>query len=200
MLEEMRAARQPAVFLDLEIPVDGPAILVVGNNGEATARAIRFDIDDQLPWDSRENVGSTLNELPAVRDGIPYLAPGRTLRFSLRVLNWTAQTERHGWLNAVIRFKDASGREFESRANINLARYNHVTTDTFQPADRQIAELMREYLWLAHERATRERTTPTLPAWCASCLKPIPHGAKKCHWCGEWASVTSAESGGDSQA
>src|SRR5687768_3544752 len=75
MVAEMRAARQPSVFIDLEIAQASQVVVLVGNSGDAPARAIRFDIDDKIPWEDERDIRP--GQLPAFRDGIPYLAPGR---------------------------------------------------------------------------------------------------------------------------
>jgi hypothetical protein len=184
MLAEMRASRQPSVFVDLELDSDSHVVLIVGNHGKAPARTIRFDLDDRIPWDSEQ--GPRPLQLPAFRDGIPYLAPGRTLRFHLGHLDWKAATHKGGWLKAEIDFKGEQGEALHSEANINLARYDGVALDTFRtPADK-IATDLRDFFYFVRNVEERISITSHSHTWCPSCSKQIPDFAKKCYHCGEW--------------
>jgi hypothetical protein len=183
MVSEMRAARQPIVFLDLEIRDNVNVILIIGNSGDAPARHIRFDVDDGIPWSHKPWFAPA--ELPALRDGIPYLAPGRTLRFGLGPLDWKTATTKSGWLNVKITFEGEEGRRFVHPANIDLARYNGLSADTFSNHPGAVVEALRGILQVSIETAEREKPN-SFTKWCPACAHPMSNSAKKCADCGEW--------------
>jgi hypothetical protein len=172
------------VFLDLEVDANSQVILVVGNQGDAPARTIRFVLEDRIPWSSEKDRRPL--DLPAFRDGIPYLAPKRILRFHLGHLDWKAATEKGGWLKAQIHFKGETGEEIERDAYINLARYDGVTVDTFETPEDKIAMYMKEFYYLASNVDQRISIASGSHTWCPACSKQIPDSAKKCYQCGEW--------------
>lgn len=183
MVSEMRAARQPIVFVDLEIADGIEVILIVGNSGDAPARHIRFDVEDGIPWQGKP--WYTPSELPALKDGIPYLAPGRALRFRLGQLDWDQATKRSGWLNVKITFEGEEGRKFVHPANIDLRRYAGLSLDTFARHEEHVVETLQGILRLGTEVADRDKPNSTTK-WCPACSRPMGYSAKKCAECGEW--------------
>lgn len=184
MVAEMKAARQPIVFVDLEIHDLSEVVLLIGNSGEAPARHCRFEVEDHIPWHGKPQ--KTPGQLPALKDGIAYLAPARTLRFRLGHVDWNKATAKAGWLNVTIHFEGEEDRKYVHRANIDLSRYAGLSPDTFTRPDNEVVSTLKEILQLGQQVANRTDPTRGLHRWCTACAHAIPYGAKKCAECGEW--------------
>jgi hypothetical protein len=78
IVRQIRAAREPSVFFDLDFP-ESEVRVVVGNSGESPALNIRFSITEDLPWRS-PRMTDGLRSIEMIRSGISFLAPRRTLK------------------------------------------------------------------------------------------------------------------------
>lgn len=85
----MREAQtEPRVSIRLEMDHTGlhGYELVIRNEGEGVARNVRFEFEGDSSY-FRESfirgVLPTVDQLPIITDGLPYLEPGQTFRFSL---------------------------------------------------------------------------------------------------------------------
>jgi hypothetical protein len=190
MVSEMRAARQPIVFVDIEFLDGSEVVLIIGNSGDAPARHVRFDVEDGIPWKGKPWYAPS--ELPALKHGIPYLAPGRALRFRLGLLDWEQATKSSGWLNVKIAFEGEEGRKFVHAADIDLRRYEGLSLDTFARYEEHAVEALQGILRLGTEVADRGKPNSTTK-WCPACAKPMSYSAKKCAECGEWLPGTKKE-------
>ena len=86
---KMREAQtEPRVSMRLEMDHTGlhGYELVIRNEGEGVARNVRFEFEGDSSY-FRESfirgVLPTVDQLPIITDGLPYLEPGQTFRFSL---------------------------------------------------------------------------------------------------------------------
>jgi hypothetical protein len=184
MVAEMRAARRPSVFLDLEVVSAGELVVLVGNSGDVAANNVQIDVDDRVPWQTAFRTPPF--DLPAFRDGIPYLAPNRVLRFSLGWLDWKSTAESGGWLNATLRYKGEDGSEFAGAAHIDLRRYNGVSVDTFERAEDRAADSLRELASYVRALNIEKHHRRSFRRACPSCAESISSSAKKCYHCDEW--------------
>ncbi len=87
--QKMREAQtEPRVSIRLEMDHTGlhGYELVIRNEGEGVARNVRFEFEGDSSY-FRESfirgVLPTVDQLPIITDGLPYLEPGQTFRFSL---------------------------------------------------------------------------------------------------------------------
>src|SRR5262245_5348890 len=87
LVKETRAARLPTVYVDLEFDGRNEVKFVVGNGGPAPAFGIRLGVIDAIPWrNPHKNDG--LEALPAIREGISFLAPGRVFKYHVGLIDW----------------------------------------------------------------------------------------------------------------
>lgn len=100
MVEEMREAREPAVYVDLVFPDGHDAELIIGNNGVSAARSLRLSLTEALPWHGR----AFLDRLAILKEGMPYLAPGRKLQFYLGSIDWEKLKDSGGTLQVSLSF------------------------------------------------------------------------------------------------
>ena len=86
ILSEMRAAKEPAIEIDFEVKVNTlhETFVWVKNAGLSPAKNIQIDVDDKLPlFHLYELKNTTLSETNFIKNGIPYLAPGRSKTYAV---------------------------------------------------------------------------------------------------------------------
>ncbi len=86
ILSEMRAAKEPAIEIDFEVKVNTlhETFVWVKNAGLSPAKNIHIDVDDNLPLSHiYELKDTTLSETNFIKNGIPYLAPGRSKTYAV---------------------------------------------------------------------------------------------------------------------
>jgi hypothetical protein len=185
ILREMRSAREPAVFIDIELRNEIEIMLVVGNTGVRPARNITFTINHDLKWLTE---GSNLSELPAFREGIPYLAPGRILRFLAGVVDWGNAVKDEAVLDLTLAFDTETEGRVERGVTIDLARYHGLAANTFSLPTDSIAHSLSRLVHLEEMRDINN-SNPIGRMFrysCPFCGRSIPRPAKKCSECGEW--------------
>lgn len=184
MVAEMRAARQPVVYIDVEIEDGSMVVLIIGNSGDAPARHVQFVVDDGIPWEGKPLARPS--ELSALIDGLAYLAPGRRLRFMLGHLDWKKATEQSGWLNIVISYAGEEERKFVQPVNFDLRRYNGLKLDSFVTPQHKIAEGVNGLFRLAQDEALQKHAEVSFRKVCPACHSLMPTSATKCAACLEW--------------
>ena len=86
ILSEMRASKEPAIEIDFEVKVNTlhETFVWVKNAGLSPAKNIHIDVDDNLPLSHLyELKDTTLSETNFIKNGIPYLAPGRSKTYAV---------------------------------------------------------------------------------------------------------------------
>ena len=86
ILSEMKAAKEPAIEIDFEVKVNTlhETFVWVKNAGLSPAKNIHIDVDDNLPLSHLyELKDTTLSETNFIKNGIPYLAPGRSKTYAV---------------------------------------------------------------------------------------------------------------------
>ncbi len=183
MVEEMRTARRPYVFVDLEFQDGSSVVLIVGNSGALPARNVSLSVVDQVPW-TRQG----LDRILAIKHGISYLAPERRLKYEIGSLDWKRVRETGGSLRFRIRFETDQGKEVRHDTGIDLTQYVSVTPTTFEseaaPVERALRSLERAVEW------SRESSDSIASRWthrsCPICGERISAAAKKCPHCLEF--------------
>ena len=180
MVTEMREVREPSVFLDIEVD-DDTLVMLIGNRGVSAAFGIAVELRSELPW--LEMDGARLMQLPLIRDGLDYLAPGRELKYLAGRIDWQRATSSGGRVDAALSFRNESGRVFDRRITIDLSKYNGVAISSFRSPGAVIAESLSDMSRRQQMRDVAGRTGPR--KFCPACAKSIPMAARKCFRCGE---------------
>jgi hypothetical protein len=80
MVKEVRASRDPNVFVDIEFP-DDEARVAIGNSGQSAALDIEFAVEEEIPWRGLGDFSGGLKGLEVVKRGLSYLPVNRTIKF-----------------------------------------------------------------------------------------------------------------------
>ncbi len=142
MVTEMRAARAPYIFVELEIRKTGN-VLAVGNSGQTAAVDIHFDVKQDASWVSLPNMKFYLNQTAPIEKGITYLPPGRTLRYLLGQLN-VAGSQEGDAIKLGVQYKDDAGELFRREIVIALATLEGLLYETYQKPESEIAEALKD--------------------------------------------------------
>jgi predicted nucleic acid-binding Zn ribbon protein len=184
---EMKASREPSVYVDLEFP-DMEVRAAIGNSGQSAALNIKFRVEDGVPWLGQKGFPKGLLSLEPIRDGISYLPPGRTLKYMLNMVDWKLLTEENALLKIGVNYENESGRKFKREYFIDVSQYNGVLCETYRDSNIEVAKAIRDT-----ERSRKSslnnssmfRMIPPGHKGCPMCAEFIPVGAKKCSHCGE---------------
>src|ERR1017187_3758600 len=180
-----QAAREPSVFVDFELDSVDEVIIIIGNSGPTSAQGIRFDVTDNIPW-REPSVFPSLASLPAFRDGLPHLAPGRSIRFRVGYIDWRAATEGNRWLNIAASYRGDSGLLLEHVSTINFGRYAGMSADSFDKPVVRTADAIERLVTNTEQEAHIDETRRESGVQCPACAGRIPRAAKKCMHCLEW--------------
>jgi hypothetical protein len=122
--KQLREAQtRPFVVIDFEVE-NFLAFLTVTNIGTTLARDVRFEIDPPL----QTKIENPLAEMKMLRDGIPTLAPRKTIRTLFDSLVNREPGELPDTYAVVVRYSDETGRRFEDDLDLDLAVYWNLTT------------------------------------------------------------------------
>jgi hypothetical protein len=117
------AQTRPFVVVDFEVE-NFLAFLTVSNIGTTLARNVRFEIDPPF----QTVIKNPLAEMKMLRDGIPTLAPRKTIRTLFDSLANREPGQLPDTYAVVVRYSDETGRRFEERLDLDLAVYWNLTT------------------------------------------------------------------------
>jgi hypothetical protein len=192
MLLHYNESKDPYVFVDLELSDDHRVCLVVSNIGLSVARHLRFEVlqDVELTGLGRGELGFAA--LPVIRDGIEYLPPNRSLRFTAGHRLGPRNEDRWGLLKLTVRFSNEQGRPFEREIAIDTDLYKSVRFDSYTDSNSQVARAI-ESLERRIDRPTIEQQLPRAlrgKQLCPSCAEEISSKAKKCPKCHEPVPLT----------
>lgn len=185
LVKETRAARLPTVYVDLEF-AGVEAKFVVGNSGPAPAFGIRFGVIDAIPW-REQRKGDGLEALPAVRDGISYLAPGRVLKYHVGLIDWDRVNGPYsGSAKINLGYRDQFGEVHDLLVQIDLKQYQRILAESFSNPAYSIAAAIRDTESSRQSERWMDRSFPTIvKRECPTCGERISLRAKKCRYCGE---------------
>jgi hypothetical protein len=194
MVGQMKAAREPSVFVDFEF-LDRVTRLVIGNSSDSPALNIRFSANETIPWQQAEE---GLAHIDAVRNGLPFLAPRRMLKFHAGYVDWTRLEETNGLANIRIVFENELKHQFKREYTLDIRKFDQVAGDSFQEPSAAIAkaihdaEQSRRHDQIMQGFSRRLFSKPkTKP--CPYCAMAIPLAAKKCHECHEFMTDPSPD-------
>ena len=189
MLLEMKSARGPSVYFDLELP--GTEMrMAIRNTGQSAARNVHFTVDDKIPWRQFPNMKVGINALEVIRNGISYLPAGQTLKYIAGFPQWDKVQEGNAVVKVGISFEDEFGKTFRREYLIDVNQYRSVLFESFRDPNRDVAQaiLDAENRRQSHESSkqfpSRVAYRPTKK--CPFCGESIPSTAKKCSHCLEF--------------
>jgi len=181
MLREVRKAKEPFVTIDMELP-DSMLRLIVVNLGQSPARNIRFAIEHDIQWLSIYN-SNGIASIPAIRNGISALAPGRSLRFNAGVVHGIPK-DKETVLSVKIMFEDEGGKYYSRKETIDISQFNDVLLESFEDSNKGVEEAIKS---LGHSLTSKQTDGFQFitSKECPMCAERIPSKAKKCSHCGE---------------
>jgi hypothetical protein len=194
MVRQMKAAREPSVFADFEF-LDRVTRLVIGNSSDSPALNIRFSVNETIPWQQEQE---DLGHIDAVRDGLPFLAPRRMLKFHAGYVDWARLDETNGLANIQIVFENDLKHQFKREYTLDIRKFDQVAGDSFQEPSAAIAKAIRDaeqsrrhdqiMQGFSRRLFSKPKTKP-----CPYCAMTIPFAAKKCPECLEFIDPTPSD-------
>jgi hypothetical protein len=186
LVEETRVAKYPNVFIDLEFE-RSQVKLSVGNSGSGPAKNVRFDVVDRVPWRKMQGYAQGLSELSVVKNGISYLAPGRTLKFIAGLVDRDDDFfSSRSTIEVGLTFQTESGVELRRHFTIDLQTYSGVLYESFGDPQREVARAIRD---AERDRASEARRSRSpllgVKARCPTCGESVMQSARKCPHCHE---------------
>lgn len=196
MAKQMRAARGPSVYIDLEFP-DRRARVVIGNSGESPAFNVRFDIKEDVPWQEFGSESVALTSIEALRTGISFLPSKRVLKFMGDDIDWAQLNTTNGLVDVKISYNDETDAELTRDYQINVAQYSKVLVESYRDSSADVAKAIREAEMSRSTAESMKGISRQLFArpkkTCPMCAESIPRAARKCPKCLELLpSVTEA--------
>lgn len=192
LADEAKASKEPNVYIDLEFSTRGVKLLL-GNSGSSPARNISFKVSDNIPWRQIDHAPKSLAELPVLKHGISYLAPGRVLKYEAGVLPHDRDVFSPEHVVSIeISFQTETAQTRTSRADIGLGQYSQVLYESFKTPEHDMAEALRESASQQRSSNTRLlfRSKPARKS-CPTCGELIATAAKKCPHC--WEQLSSPD-------
>lgn len=187
LVKEAESAKLPNVFVDLEF--DSYQVkFVVGNTGVSPALNVHLDIDDSIPWRKIGEHPTGLSSLAIVKNGLKYLAPGRTLKFSAGFADNTPEFYAAGSeVSITLSYETEMGETITRFFTIELQSYSGVLFESFVDPERDVAAAIRD---AESSRSTNESTNSLMRRAfqkpCPICGELISPKAKKCPHCLEF--------------
>ncbi len=137
MADEMKLVREPAVYLDFEVP-SYFIKLIIGNSGYTPALNISFKIINDLKWITFGDDVVGFSNIPIIKKGISYLAPNRTLKFFSGNLSGSTDDDKNNELRLTMNFENEDGKKFIKEVFIDLSIYRTVLFETFKDSQELI--------------------------------------------------------------
>jgi hypothetical protein len=181
MLQEMKLAREPNVYFDIELP-DNDLRASISNHGYLAAANITFTFEESLPWGQKRD---KLADHDVFKNGISYLSPGRVLKYRLGRLNWNDLNKENAKLSVRITFTNEVGKTFKRNYLFDISHFKSVLFSSFQgPEERIVKALILEKQMESGKLATLMRSRDKKR--CPFCAELISVNAKKCAHCHEF--------------
>src|SRR3989339_1026489 len=182
LVKGMQKSREPFVAIDMELP-DLRLRFIVSNMGQSPARNIRFVIAHDLTWLDIGGKKYGIGSIPAIKNGISTLAPGKSLKFHGGVLHNIPKTETV--LSLEIYFEDEAGNSFSRKEIVDVAQFSDVLFESFKGESQGIEEAIKSLDHTLGAKLNKEPFLILTTKECPMCAERIPQKAKKCSHCGE---------------
>jgi hypothetical protein len=187
LVKEAKSAKLPNVFVDLEFD-SFQVKFVIGNTGTSPALDVHLDIEDSIPWRKIGEHPTGLSSLAIVKNGLKYLAPGRTLKFSAGFADNSPEFFAAGSSVTITLSYETEERATITRdLTIELQSYAGVLFESFIDPEREVASAIRD---AESSRSLNESSKNLLNRsfrkLCPICGELISPDAKKCPHCLEF--------------
>jgi len=190
MVKEMRASRDPAVFVDLEFP-ERVARLAIGNSGQTAALNLKFKVNDAIPWLGRGRFAEGLKGLGVIQDGVSYLPASRVLKYRAGIPDWDKIDEKTRLLQVQVSYENEIGDKFKREFFVDIFQYKGILFESFRDSNLEVAKAIQEAERSQSIRESLDRRFGSIrprrstKKRCPMCAELIPQAAKKCSHCGE---------------
>ena len=195
MVRQMRAAREPSVYADIEVN-GGKHIIIVGNCGESPAVNIRFSFIGASPLRDINGIPSADKTL--AQQPITFLAPNKILKFWAGYVDFNAQ-QPVPELVIRIAYENEKGKRFSRTCRINVLNLDNLLFETFRDSSQDIADAIREgnqekslKHFLRNDLlipngfgAQKQHKDKRLRVPCPTCSEMVLLDARKCRFCRE---------------
>jgi hypothetical protein len=196
---EARRSQRPYVHFDIDARGGTDLQMILGNSGDRAANDIEVKVvDRQTPHGlnllrrhavpERKLNLQPLRDLPPVRSGVRYLAPGRVYRWDLlelgRIDDLLAGAPGEHVIEVEISYH-GGGERFHESTLFDFAVFGGLRVQTFaDPLGDMAGHLQKIGRTLDRQKPT-ERGFPPMKA-CPFCSSQVVYSAAKCAACREW--------------
>lgn len=185
MLLETKAAHEPSVYFDLELP-DHKINIIVGNSGESPAKNCRFEVIRNTS-DIQVVMGEDLSAISLFRHGITFLAPRRVYKYDVGYIYEVGQKPDQV-LHVRFTFENLEGETFSQDALIDMAQFSGVLFDSFRDPSHAVAQAIQsaeqnrqiENSFNSSQVQPNQENVP-----CPVCMEMVLPKARKCKHCME---------------
>jgi len=158
-LQEMRAQREPYVYLKFEDPGRGFEF-VIGNSGQSAALNVRLDVMREAPWWKRVTGGThveavdLLAGMPIFQSGLSRIEPGEKLRYDCGGRpNNQRLDDQNSRVSISVAYTNESGRKFSRQVDIDVRAFMGLLFKSFEGGTRdQIASELKDIRRLLSKR------------------------------------------------
>lgn len=188
--EATRLSSRPSVAVDV-LTTGHDLVLRVLNTGSRAAQRITIDVLRCTNKDLRDSLGS----LRPVRDGLPYLAPGRRYDYRLSdpmltlhdVFPRTPSDDTRDWsVQLEVSYRDGDD-SFSESFEVDVKALEGLQFSSFDTDGTIVAKQLGNLgQTLKEMKPPRRLFTQMYTRPCVFCSQLIPQAATKCHHCGEW--------------
>lgn len=198
MVLEIRNARGPSVYFDLELP-EQEMRMAICNSGLSAAHNVAFQVNDKIPWRQSEDWQTGINSVEVIRSGISYLPAGRTLKYIAGFPEWEKVNDENALVKVIVSYDDEVGKHYRREYHIDVKQYRSVLFESFRDPSREVAQAIRD---TDRRRETRETTRGMVlrgsaTKTCPMCGEKILESAKKCSHCLEYIADTKNPTAND---
>lgn len=185
IVDEMKATRDPSVYLDIEAP-DLMFNLTVGNSGQKPAVNIRFSVEKDIKGLKYGKNETGIGSIPIINKGISYLPPGKILKWRAGLFSPSKNETQDNTLQVKIFFENEDGKEFERNVLIDMSLYDAVLFESYRDSSRDMAQAIKKLEGHRIPGSIIRNSSDLIgKKTCPMCGERIQSGAKKCPHCHE---------------
>lgn len=178
LVEETRAARAPEVVVDLQFEDIMPR-LMIANRGPTAAYNVRIKVAERsVTWRESKHEAK-LADLAAIKKGVSFLPPGRTMRYMVAMLDIEKTLAADAALEFEVTYQDDGGRAYRREYAIEFAAFHSMLLEGVRKPQDVIADAIRN----AAEHIKPRRFIMTRMRACPICFEQIRAEARKCSHC-----------------
>jgi hypothetical protein len=197
LVELTKAARARQVVVDVELD-HSYLFLIVGNLGPGGVTNVRLRVNEvDLVWRGSSLRPGGIQEVPVVKEGLPFLDASRTLRYVIGAPDWKAMTDAPSRLDFHVSYTDSLNQSHSRQITVDLQAYRHALPD------RRPEDVLAEAIANAVDRLMPNPVLDSIKRSfgtreCPSCAERIPAKARKCPRCLEFIAPAGQEAQSES--